>query len=146
MTGSPNLHRFRAAQDAVWAEVEAELRAGGKRTHWMWFVFPQLSGLGHSAMARHYAMRDADEARTYLADPILGQRLREGITLLMAHHGQDIRMILGSPDDLKLRSCLTLFEAIAETELDRALFTAALDGFYGGTRCVRTLATLGNAP
>ena len=146
MTGVPDLSRFRAAQDAVWPAVAGELRDGRKQTHWMWFVFPQVAGLGHSAMARRYAIQDAAEARAYLADPVLGQRLRDGVTLLLAHAGRDIRMILGTPDDLKLRSCLTLFEAVAANEADRALFASALATFHHDTRCDRTLAALGVRP
>jgi uncharacterized protein (DUF1810 family) len=146
MTTAPDLTRFRLAQDPVWSDVVAELRAGRKRTHWMWFVFPQIAGLGHSDMAKRFAIRDAREAGAYLADPVLGARLREGVALLLGHAGQDIRIILGSPDDLKLRSCLTLFEAVAESELDRVLFASALAGFHHDTRCVRTLAALGIAP
>ena len=126
----PALARFVAAQDAVLAQAEAELSAGHKRTHWMWFVFPQIAGLGHSPMARTYAIADLDEARRYLADPVLGTRLRRHVEMLLAHRGRPVREILGEPDDMKLRSCLTLFRAAAEDEATMGLLDAALDAFF----------------
>lgn len=137
-----SLERFVSAQAGAWAAAEAELAAGSKTGHWMWFVFPQIAGLGFSDMARRYAIRDLDEARAYLAHPILGARLRRGVDLLLAHRDRSAHAILGSPDDLKLRSCLTLFRAAAEGD-DRARFQAALDAFYDGTADPRTLTALG---
>src|SRR4029077_16966503 len=102
------LLRFVNAQAPVYSQVIEELSAGCKRTHWMWFIFPQLRGLGHSAMAQRYAIRDLDQATRYLADPILGSRLRHDVRLMMGHKGKSALEILGSPDDLKFRSCLTL--------------------------------------
>jgi uncharacterized protein (DUF1810 family) len=109
----------------------------------MWFVFPQLVGLGRSAMAQRYAIRDLEEARLYLVDPILGARLRQVVRLMMAHKGKSALEILGSPDDLKFRSCLTLFREAAPDDCDRVLFTEALDQFYRGEPDTRTLELLG---
>jgi len=127
-----DLIRFVNAQDAIYAQVIEELANGCKQTHWMWFIFPQLTGLGHSAMAQRYAIRDLDQAKRYLADPILGARLRQAVRLIMEHKAKSALEILGSPDDLKFRSCLTLFRKAASDNSDRLLFTEALDQFYGG--------------
>ncbi|WP_372424973.1 DUF1810 domain-containing protein [Salinarimonas chemoclinalis] len=133
MADDHDLERFVAAQDRVWENVRVELAAGAKRSHWMWFVFPQLAELGRSATARHYGVSGLAEARAYLAHPRLGPRLREAVGLLLPHAGSDIHAILGSPDDLKLRSCLTLFrEAAGEGTADAALFQRGLDAFWGG--------------
>jgi uncharacterized protein (DUF1810 family) len=128
----PDLIRFLDAQDQIYQQVLKELAAGRKETHWMWFVFPQLVGLGRSGMAQHYAIRDLDQAKRYLADSILGSRLRQVVKLFIAKKGKSAFEILGSPDDLKLRSCLTLFREAAVGDPDRALFGKALDQFYGG--------------
>jgi uncharacterized protein (DUF1810 family) len=133
---------FVNAQAAVYSQVIEELTAGCKRTHWMWFTFPQLRGLGHSPMAQRYAIRDLDQATRYLADPILGSRLRHDVRLMMGHKGKSALEILGSPDDLKFRSCLTLFGQVASDNSDRMLFTEALDQFYGGEPDPRTLELL----
>ena len=117
-----DLAHFVEAQVPVLDQVVAELNAGTKRTHWMWFIFPQIAGLGHSAMARHYAISDLGQARRYLADPVLGERLRHHVRLMLDHKGKSALEILGSPDDLKFRSCLTLFRAAASEESDRSLF------------------------
>jgi uncharacterized protein (DUF1810 family) len=101
-----DLTRFLDAQDRIYTQVVAELRDGCKRTHWMWFIFPQLAGLGRSGMAQQYAIRDLDEAKRYLADPILGGRLRQVVKLMIDQKGKAAFEILGSPDDLKFRSCL----------------------------------------
>ena len=108
----------------------------------MWFVFPQLSSLGHSAMAQRYAIRDLDQARRYLADPILGNRLRHDVSLILRHKGKSALAILGSPDDLKFRSCLTLFCKAASDKSDKSLFEEALDQFYNGQPDPRTLGLL----
>jgi uncharacterized protein (DUF1810 family) len=131
---------FVNAQDLVYNPVVKELTDGRKRTHWMWFIFPQLKGLGHSAMAQRYAIRDLAQARAYLSDPILGIRLRQDVELLVRHQGKS--EILGSPDDLKFRSCLTLFGAAAIDNSDRSLFKEALDQFYGGEPDPHTLELL----
>lgn len=136
-----DLQRFVAAQAPVLAQVLAELRAGRKASHWMWFVFPQLAGLGTSAMAQRYAISGRDEALAYLAHPLLGARLRECSALVMAVQGRSLRGILGTPDDLKFRSCMTLFEAVS----GEALFADALQRCCGGERDARTLELLGRA-
>ena len=126
-----DLLRFVNAQAPVYSQVLEELTAGRKRTHWMWFIFPQLRGLGHSAMAQRYAIRDLDQATRYLADPVLGNRLRHDVRLMIGHKGKSALEILGSPDDLKFRSCLTLFAQAASDHSDRTLFMEALAQFYG---------------
>ena len=137
-----DLIRFVNAQAKVYPRVVEELTDGCKRTHWMWFIFPQLSGLGHSAMAQRYAIRDIDQARRYLAHPILGNRLRQDVRLMAGHKGKSALEILGSPDDLKFRSCLTLFCAAASDKSDQSLFTEALNQFYDGEPDPRTLELL----
>jgi uncharacterized protein (DUF1810 family) len=138
----PGLIRFLDAQDQVFDQVIDELANGRKQTHWMWFVFPQLAGLGRSAMAQHYAITDLDEATRYLADTILGARLRQAVKIMADHREKSAYEILGSPDDLKFRSCLTLFREAASDNSDRALFAQALDQFYGGQADDATLALL----
>jgi uncharacterized protein (DUF1810 family) len=134
---------FVDAQAQVYHQVVEELTDGRKQTHWMWFIFPQLSGLGHSAMAQRYAIRDMDQARRYLADPILGNRLRHDVSLMVRHKGKSALEILGSPDDFKFRSCLTLFCEAASDKSDRSLFAEALQQFYNGEPDPRTLELLG---
>ncbi len=109
MQDVPALHHFLAAQDPVWPRVQAELRAGRKQTHWMWFIFPQLVGLGHSAMAQRYAIHSLAEAQTYLEHDILGSRLREATDLVNAIERCSVHDIFGVPDDLKFHACVTLF-------------------------------------
>ncbi len=137
---------FVNAQAPVYSKVIEELTAGCKRTHWMWFIFPQLRGLGHSAMAQRYAIRDLDHATRYLADPILGSPLRHDVRLMISHKGKSALEILGSPDDLKFRSCLTLFGQVATDNSDRMLFIEALDQFYDGEPDPRTLELLSMPP
>jgi uncharacterized protein (DUF1810 family) len=137
-----DLIRFLDAQDQIYQEVVDELARGRKQTHWMWFIFPQLAGLGRSGMAQHYAIRDLDQAKRYLADSVLGQRLRQAVRLLIDQTRKSALEILGSPDDLKLRSCLTLFREAASADSDRALFGKALDQFYRGEPDGRTLRLL----
>ena len=134
-----DLQRFVEAQEPVMDTVREELRAGRKRTHWMWFVFPQLAGLGTSPMARRYAIGSLQEARAYLAHPVLGDRLRECCRILLDGAGGAIHAILGSPDDMKFRSCLTLFREAAPRE---GVFSQCLARFYGGEPDERTLALL----
>ena len=141
MTDS-DLIRFLDAQDQIYAHVIEELTSGRKQTHWMWFIFPQLVGLGRSAMAQHYAIRDLDQARRYLGDSILGPRLRQVVKLMIGQKGRSAFEILGSPDDKKFRSCLTLFREAASENSDRTLFTKALDQFYRGQPDGRTLELL----
>lgn len=137
-----DLQRFVDAQGPVYAQVLAELRAGRKTSHWMWFVFPQLAGLGSSAMARRYAISSLEEAAAYLAHPVLGPRLRECSELVLQAAQPDIRRIFGAPDDLKFRSCMTLFQRAAPQE---TVFGACLDRFFGGTADAATLALLEQA-
>ena len=134
-----NLARFRAAQAGVIDQALAELRAGHKQSHWMWFVFPQIEGLGLSDMARTYAITGLAEARAYLADPELGHRLRTCIEALLAHAGRPAESLLGGIDALKLRSCLTLFAAAAPQDL---LFQRALDVFFAGEADEATIERL----
>jgi uncharacterized protein (DUF1810 family) len=141
MTDS-DLIRFLDAQDQIYAHVIEELTSGRKQTHWMWFIFPQLVGLGRSATAQHYGIRDLDQARRYLGDSILGPRLRQVVNLMIGQKGRSAFEILGSPDDMKFRSCLTLFREAASENSDRTLFTKALDQFYRGQPDGRTLELL----
>jgi uncharacterized protein (DUF1810 family) len=138
-----DLFRFLDAQAPIYRRVVEELTNGRKQTHWMWFIFPQVAGLGRSAMAQHYAIRDLDQARRYLANSILGPRLLEAVRLMLNHKGKSALEILGSPDDLKFRSCLTLFRQATSEDSDRALFADALDQFYRGEADSRTLELLG---
>jgi uncharacterized protein (DUF1810 family) len=138
----PDLIRFLDAQDLIYQQVFNELAAGRKETHWMWFIFPQLAGLGRSGMAQQYAIRNLDQAKRYLADSILGPRLRRAVELLIAQKRKSAFEILDSPDDLKLRSCLTLFREAAIRESDRILFSKALDQFYVGEPNASTLELL----
>ena len=140
MSDPYDLQRFVDAQEPVYDDVLAELAAGRKRSHWMWFVFPQLRGLGHSAMAEHYGLASLDEARAYASHPLLGARLRRSVELLLAAPGSDAEAILGSIDALKLRSCLTLFALAAP---DEALFGRALERFHAGVSDPGTLRLLG---
>jgi uncharacterized protein (DUF1810 family) len=118
--------------------VLAELRAGRKQSHWMWFVFPQIAGLGRSAMAQHYAIGSFQEARDYLAHDLLGSRLMEATRLAMATEDRSAHGIFGSPDDLKFRSSMTLFDAVAPN----GIFAAALGKYFAGERDAATLAIL----
>jgi uncharacterized protein (DUF1810 family) len=133
-----NLQRFVDAQNPVYAEVTAELRAGAKRSHWMWFIFPQIAGLGGSAMARRFAIASADEARAYLSHPILGPRLEECARLACLVEGRSARALFGAPDDLKFHSSMTLFAAV---EAD-AIFREALAKYFEGRADSATLERL----
>lgn len=138
------LDRFVAAQRDAYPIALAELRAGAKRSHWMWFVFPQIAGLGRSETGRFYAIRDSAEARAYLAHPLLGVRLREATAAVLAHAGtRSAEAMLGTVDALKLASSMTLFEAVADDAGAAAPFAACLDAFYAGRRDAATLARLG---
>lgn len=137
----PDLARFIAAQDhGVHATALAELEAGRKRSHWMWFILPQIAGLGSSAMARRYALNDLAEARSYLSHSVLGTRLRSCVAAVLAHPDRTANDIFGSPDDLKFCSCLTLFE---QADPEEPLFRNALEVFYAGVRDARTLELVG---
>ncbi len=134
-----SLERFVAAQASVYFTVLAELRAGRKRSHWMWFIFPQLAGLGRSAIARQYAIASLDEATAYLAHPVLGTRLRECSALMARIDGRSAHDILGDPDDMKFHSSMTLFAQAAPLE---PVFRECLHKFFGGVADEATLALL----
>ena len=139
MTGPHNLQRFIDAQDGIYESVLAELSAGQKQSHWMWFIFPQLAGLGFSPTAQRYAIASLDEARAYLHHPLLGARLRECVEAVLRWFNQfSAEQILGSIDALKLKSSLTLFDQVEPN----TLFAAGLAAFYAGERDERTLAML----
>jgi uncharacterized protein (DUF1810 family) len=138
--GDPfKLQRFVDAQAPVYGRVLAELRAGQKQSHWMWFIFPQIEGLGSSPTARTFAISSRAEAEAYLDHPVLGPRLYECTRLVNAVEGRPIAEILGYPDDPKFRSSMTLFANVAE---DKADFLGALDKFYGGAMDHATLERL----
>jgi uncharacterized protein (DUF1810 family) len=139
MTDSFDLQRFLDAQSSVYPRVLAELRRAQKQSHWMWFIFPQFAGLGHSPMAQRFAIASRGEAVAYLGHAVLGHRLRECTALVNAVDGRAIREILGTPDDLKFRSSMTLFGAVS-TDPE---FAAAISKFYGGRPDQATLDLLG---
>lgn len=139
---APDLRRFVDAQAPVFDTVMGELRSGRKRSHWMWYVFPQITGLGNSATSRFYAIRDLDEARAYLAHPVLGARLRECVQALLVHADRPAVEILGDIDGAKLKSCLTLFLQVATQPEDRRLFEQALVAFFSGEADRATLRIL----
>lgn len=139
MTDPFELSRFIAAQEPIYAQALAEVRSGRKTSHWMWFVFPQIVGLGSSAMAQRYAISGADEARTYLAHPMLGHRLSECAEALLGVEGRSAFEIFGSPDDMKLKSSMTLF---AEVSAPDSAFGKVLDRYYEGQKDPRTLELL----
>jgi len=134
-----DLQRFVDAQVRVYAHVVDELRAGRKRSHWMWFVFPQIAGLGSSSTAAHYAISSLDEARAYLRHEVLGPRLRECARLVNAIQGRSIGQVFGSPDDMKLRSSMTLF---ARATADNGEFVGVLARYYDGDEDPLTLQLL----
>lgn len=134
------LERFVEAQAPVFDTVCAELAAGKKRTHWMWFIFPQHEALGMSAMAKFYGLAEADEARAYWQHQVLGPRLTRCTRLVLGHGKRSANDIFGSPDDLKFRSCMTLFESFAPEE---PAFRLGLDRFFGGQADERTTALIG---
>ncbi len=135
-----NLHsldRFLTAQKPVYDQVLTELSDGRKRTHWMWFIFPQIAGLGTSETSRRFAIRNLDEARAYLAHPILGARLRQCAALLLQLRDRSAHELFGAPDDLKLHSSATLF---AQVSPSGSVFRQLLDQFFGSEEDTRTLA------
>ncbi len=138
----PNeLNRFISAQDGIYDRVLAELRGGQKRTHWMWYIFPQIDGLGHSPTTRHYAIKSVEEARRYLSHPVLGARLVECAEAVLAVQGLSASNIFGHPDDWKLQSSMTLFALVAEPH---SVFERVLDKYSQGKRDARTLQIVGN--
>ena len=134
-----DLGRFVEAQTPIFSQVLDELRVGRKASHWMWFVFPQLHGLGHSEMAKRFAISGLAEAHAYLQHNLLGPRLEDCVKILITHHEMSVAQILGSPDDMKLRSCLTLFLAVGPKS---TVYQQALDQFYSGEADCRTVALL----
>lgn len=136
-----DLQRFVNAQNAVYGTVIQELEEGRKRSHWMWFIFPQVEGLGSSPMAQRYAIGSRQEAEAYLQHPVLGERLTECTLLMLRHEGRSAHAILGSPDDLKFQSSMTLFADVSEKG---SPFERALEVFYDGKRDPKTIAQIGS--
>lgn len=137
-----DLSRFKSAQERIYASVLAELRSGQKSSHWMWFIFPQIEGLGRSSTAQHYAIKSVAEARGYLKDPVLGARLLECAEILEGIEGRSASAIFGYPDDLKLRSSMTLFASVAEDP--HSVFVRILEKYFEGEPDERTLELLEN--
>lgn len=137
-----DLERFVAAQDPMYSTVTAELRRGRKQMHWIWFIFPQVIGLGRSSMAQRFAIGSRDEAAAYLAHPLLSGRLLECTELVLGQTEKTAREIFGSPDDVKFRSSMTLFGAVSA----RAIFQTAIERFYEGDPDDATLAIMANWP
>ena len=133
------LDRFLDAQSAQYETALAELKRGRKQSHWIWYVLPQLRGLGMSSMSHQYGIAGLTEAQAYLDHPVLGARLRECVAAICAHHGTSAAEILGDIDAIKFRSCLTLFSAV---EQDTQLFTQALKQFFGGKPDMQTIKLL----
>jgi uncharacterized protein (DUF1810 family) len=138
-----NLSRFVRAQQGDFERALAEVSGGRKRTHWMWYVFPQLDGLAFSSTSKHYAIKSIDEARAYLAHPVLGPRLLRCAEAAARVEGRSATEIFGPPDDLKLRSCATLFACVSPPG---SVFERLLDKYYGGERDRKTLRLLGIDP
>jgi uncharacterized protein (DUF1810 family) len=134
-----DLQRFLAAQSEDYERALSELQRGRKESHWIWYIFPQVAGLGHSHMAQKYAIQPRNEAVAYLNHPVLGSRLQQCCEALLRHRGKRVEDIMGYPDDLKLRSAMTLFAAVSERE---NVFQKVLDAFYSGELDERTIAFL----
>ncbi|MBC6699408.1 DUF1810 domain-containing protein [Hymenobacter sp. BT190] len=143
MPQPPNLQRFLDAQQRDYATALAEIRAGRKRSHWMWYIFPQIQGLGYSETAQFYAIRGRQEAEAYLQHPVLGPRLREISGALLTLESHDATRLMGSPDDVKLRSSMTLFGALAGSD---PVFQRVLDTYFGGAQDAKTLQILRQSP
>jgi uncharacterized protein (DUF1810 family) len=139
MKDAYNLQRFVDAQQPLFQQVLTELEAGQKRSHWMWFVFPQIQGLGRSDTARHYAITGLNEARAYLQHPVLGPRLEQCAAIIAPQVERSARQIFSSPDDMKLHSSMTLFSIAAP---ERPVFQKVLDTFFGGERDAMTVKLL----
>ncbi len=136
------LSRFVEAQDRVYGSVLAELKSGQKRSHWMWFIFPQIAGLGHSATSMHYSIKSVEEARAYLGHPVLGKRLVECSAVLLDVEGRSASAIFGYPDDMKLKSSMTLFASAASDP--HSVFDQVLDKYFQGQRDSATLEIMRN--
>ena len=134
-----DLSRFLKAQASDYARALSEIRSGRKRSHWMWYIFPQIQGLGFSSTAQYYAIRDLEEARDYLAHPVLGERLKEISSALLELDGLSAHDIFGFPDDLKLCSCMTLFRM---ADLDCDIFEKVIDKYYDGVPDSKTVDIL----
>lgn len=137
-----NLSRFTTAQSPVYAQVLSELKAGRKRTHWMWYVFPQIAGLGYSETSKYYAIKSLEEASAYLDHAVLAARLRECAKAVLAVEGKSALGIFGSPDDVKLHSSMTLFAQVDEPS---SVFARVLEKYFGGKQDSETLRRLGQA-
>lgn len=133
------LNRFTSAQKDIYEQVLSELRNGRKRTHWMWYIFPQIDGLGASATTKRYAIKSSEEARHYLKHPVLGSRLRECAEAVLAVEGRSVAEIFGYPDDRKLQSSMALFASVADPG---SVFARVLDKYFHGERDIRTLDLL----
>jgi uncharacterized protein (DUF1810 family) len=143
MSNDPwNLSRFIEAQQGDYEQALAEIRAGRKRSHWMWYVFPQFAGLGSSPTSVHYAIKSTEEAEAYLAHPVLGRRLVECAEAVLQIHGRSAHEIFGSPDDLKLRSSATLFASVSP---EGSVFHQIIDKYFDGTADVRTIELMSQA-
>ncbi|QKZ12710.1 DUF1810 domain-containing protein [Spirosoma sp. KUDC1026] len=141
MKADADLNRFLEAQRDDYDRALAEIKRGRKQGHWMWYIFPQLAGLGFSSTAKFYGIKNQAEASDYLAHPVLGPRLVEISTAIVQVEGKTANQILGSPDDLKLRSCMTLFSLVKPTN---PVFQAVLDTYYGGKPDEKTLELVGH--
>jgi uncharacterized protein (DUF1810 family) len=139
MAADGSLKRFLDAQENSYARALAEIKSGTKRSHWMWYIFPQIQGLGLSETSKHYAIKDAAEAAAYLAHPVLGSRLVAICQALLALQSSDAHAIFGSPDDIKLHSSMTLFATVPGADV---VFGAVLDKFFNGRQDLRTLRQL----
>jgi uncharacterized protein (DUF1810 family) len=135
-----DLNRFVSAQASDYQRALAELRNGRKRSHWIWYIFPQIDGLGFSSTAKHYSIKSLDEAKAYFAHPVLGPRLVECAEALLKIENRTAHQILGSPDDLKVRSCATLFAAVSPAG---SVFERVLEKYYDRERDAKTLGILG---
>lgn len=134
-----HLERFLEAQEPVYPVVLRELRNGRKHTHWMWFIFPQVRGLGYSSTSKYYAISSKEEAEQYVKHPVLGARLNECSQILLTHSGRTALEIFGSPDDVKLKSSMTLFESVTSAN---SVFTQVIDQYFQGIRDTKTLKLL----
>ena len=134
-----DLCRFTSAQEGIYDSVLAELRSGHKRTHWMWYIFPQIDGLGHSTTSKHYAIKSISEARQYLNHPVLGTRLLKCAEAVLTIEGRSVSEIFGYPDDLKFKSSMTLFAHVADP---RSVFVRILDKYFDGKQDIKTLRLL----
>ena len=137
-----DLDRFISAQEGIYESVLAELQNGEKRSHWMWFIFPQIDGLGFSATTKYYSIKNKEEARHYLNHPVLGPRLLQCTELLLAIEGKSVREIFDFPDDKKLKSSMTLFATVSDPD---SVFAHVLEKYFGGERDERTTSLLDNS-